>query len=280
MAFAYAPFTGDGSPVLPPVTKLLPGQFLMSPSQHFTLTLQADNNLVIYDNTTGKAVWWATEREPPYWLYSQPADDKGGGNYLTTYYYFRFNDVTRNRSWMTINSTPLGGNVDLAAYRTYLVMQDDGNLVLNDCFPLWASNTSIEQFSLFKTDLTVKPGEALVQGQTYQSGANHFSFQADGNLVLYAANETPLWSSGTYGSGANRAVMQEDGNFVIYADSTVVWNTKTYGNPGAYLRIQANGTVSVAMDKPVWARFGFTPTISAHKKWTKWGPYDIPVWSF
>lgn len=276
MAFNFAPFTGVGSPILPPLTKMAPGQYLKSPSQRYQFILQTDGSLVIYDN--GVAIWSAQERET-YFKYQTPAEDRAN-NYVATQYYFRFNDATRNRLWITSNSTPLGGNVNLAYFRTYLSLQDDGNLVLNDTFPLWASDSSIEQFSLFSTDLVIQPGEALVQGQTYQSGTNQLVFQSDGNLVLYSATRVPLWNTGTYGVGADRAVMQEDGNFVIYAAGTPVWKTNTGGNTDAYLRIQSNGTVSVAIDKPVWALFGFTPTITPRKKLTKWGPYNIPLWPF
>jgi len=276
MAFNFAPFTGVGSPILPPLTKMTPGQYLKSPSQRYQFILQTDGSLVIYDN--GVAVWSAQEREA-YFKYQTPAEDRAN-NYVATQYYFRFNDATRNRLWITSNSTPLGGNVNLAYFRTYLSLQDDGNLVLNDTFPLWASNSSIEQFSLLTTDLVIKPGESLVQGQIYQSGANHLIFQTDGNVVLYNANSVPLWHSGTGGSGATQAIMQQDGNFVVYAGSTPVWHTQTGGNPDAYLRIQANGTVSVAVDKPVWARFGYTPIIQPRKKWTQWGPYSLPDFTF
>lgn len=276
--FSFAPFTGNGSPILPPLTKLVPGQYLRSPNQRFLMILQPDGNLVIYDDPISKALWWATEREPPYWLYATPADDKAGGNYLTTSYYFRFNDVTRNRAWQSINSTPLGGDVNLAYFRTYLILQDDGNLVLNDTFPLWASNTSIEAFSLFKTDMVIKPSEALIQDKTYYSGANRVIFQSDGNLVIYGPGDAVLFQSRT--QRATQALMQEDGNFVILNGSTVLFQTNTGGNPGAYARIQSNGTFSIAIDKPVWARFGFTPTITPRKKWTQWGPVNIPVWPF
>lgn len=277
MAINYPTFTGTGSPILPPYTKMIPGQYLLSPSRRYQFILQTDGSLVIYDN--GVAIWSAQERET-YFKYGKPAEDRASGNYFATQYYGVFNDVTRDRRWITSNSTPLAGDVTLAYYRTYLSLQDDGNLVLNDCFPLWVTKKSLEAFSLFSTDLVITPGTSLVQGQQYKSGANFLVFQGDGNLVLYNANNVPLWNSQTAGSGADVAVMQEDGNFVIYAGGKAVWNTQTAGNPDAYLRVQSNGVLSIAIDKPVWARFGFTPTILPRKKWTQWGPFNIPVWPF
>lgn len=277
MANPLFSFTGSGGPILPAHTKMTPGQFLKSPSQRFQFILQTDGSLVIYDN--GVAIWSAQEREP-FYRYSQPAEDKSAGNYVATQYDMLFNDVTRNRRWSATTTSPLGDDLLLASYRTYLSLQDDGNLVLNDTFPLWITYKSWDAFSLFSTDLIFKPGESIVQNQRYQAGVNFLQFQADGNLVLYNSSNIPLWNSKTAGSGADHAVMQEDGNFVIYAGSKAVFNTQTGGNPDAYLRIQSNGVLSVVIDKPVWARFGFTPKVLPRKKWTMWGPYNIPVWPF
>jgi hypothetical protein len=54
------------------------------------------------------------------------------------------------------------------------------------------------------------------------------AMQKDGNLVLYRANGTPIWSSGTRGSGATRFVVQNDGNLVLYtAKNRAVWASST-----------------------------------------------------
>lgn len=52
-----------------------------------------------------------------------------------------------------------------------------------------------------------------------------------------AGNGT-IWASGT--SGAQYVIMQNDGNLVLYDDGPV-WGSGTYGNPGAYLKVQNNG---------------------------------------
>lgn len=274
--YPSTPFTGSGGPILPPLTRMSPGQNLTSPNGRFVLAVQDDSNMVLYDN--GAPVWVVGPGLPSTG-YGGGGEDRSG-TYLITQYYVFFNDPVHKRTWQTINSTPLGGDVTLAYFRTYLSLQDDGNLVVNDCFPLWVTYKSLEAFSLFSTDLIIKPGESLVPGQRRESGTNFLQFQPDGNFVLYNAQNVPLWNSGTQGTGADLAVMQEDGNFVIYAGSKAVWNTQTAGNPDAYLRVQSNGALSVVIDKPVWARFGFTPKILPRKKWTMWGPFNIPVWPF
>ena len=55
--------------------------------------------------------------------------------------------------------------------------------------------------------------------------------QADGNLVVYDANEKSTWSSGTNGKGTApfKFVMQPDGNLVVYDSSKALWASGTNG---------------------------------------------------
>jgi hypothetical protein len=89
-----------------------------------------------------------------------------------------------------------------------LLMQGDGNLVLyGNARPIWASNTS-------------------------GSGGNRVVLQADGNLVIYRANNTPVWASNTAGIGAGASLyLQDDGNTVIYNSSMIPkWASNTGGH--------------------------------------------------
>lgn len=75
-------------------------------------------------------------------------------------------------------------------------------------------------------------------------GQVRLDFQTDGNLVLYGANNAPIWASGTNRSGISRLTMQPDGNLVIVGnDSKVYWASGTQGNPGAYLEVTKNDAV-------------------------------------
>jgi hypothetical protein len=107
----------------------------------------------------------------------------------------------------------------------------------------------------------------LNQGDILFSATRAFqlTLQTDGNLVLYALDDTSLggalvppppqlipnatytkviWASGTH--GPIRCNMQTDGNFVLYdQDGTGVWASGTGGNPGAFLRCQDDGSLVI-----------------------------------
>ncbi|MFJ6052255.1 hypothetical protein [Streptomyces sp. NPDC092307] len=81
------------------------------------------------------------------------------------------------------------------------------------------------------------PGEKL----TSPTKSTELVMQPDGNLVLYALGNPggprlPLWNSATYGNPGAYATMQEDGNFVIYKQGGSsqtgggIWHTDTYGD--------------------------------------------------
>ncbi len=53
-----------------------------------------------------------------------------------------------------------------------------------------------------------------------------FSMQGDGNLVLYNKS-TPLWNSKTQGNPGAWLAMQDDGNLVVYrSDGVALWASK------------------------------------------------------
>ena len=86
-----------------------------------------------------------------------------------------------------------------------LVLQPDGNLVLNDQDgqPVWASGTDGRDVST-----------AMMQ--------------ADGNFVLYSPTNEPMWASDTYGNDGASLLLQDDRNLVIYnAEGAPLWATNT-----------------------------------------------------
>ncbi|MFF4322368.1 hypothetical protein [Streptomyces sp. NPDC001568] len=89
----------------------------------------------------------------------------------------------------------------------------------------------------------LKPGERLESGASLvpTPGKPELVMQPDGNLVIYLVSrpggyKLPLWNSGTYGNPGAYATMQEDGNFVIYRkgggpqQGGGIWQTATYGS--------------------------------------------------
>jgi hypothetical protein len=54
--------------------------------------------------------------------------------------------------------------------------------------------------------------------------------QEDGNFVIYARDDKPLWASHTHGNPGAFLAVQEDGNVVIYSrEFRSLWSTGTSG---------------------------------------------------
>ncbi len=50
--------------------------------------------------------------------------------------------------------------------------------------------------------------------------------QDDGNVVVIAPDNEPVWATGTYGNPNVTLELQDDGNLVVYAPGhRAVWNT-------------------------------------------------------
>lgn len=103
----------------------------------------------------------------------------------------------------------------------------------------------------------------LLSGESLWSNDGRFrlTFQNDGNLVLYYANE-PLWASNTMGKAEKGIVGIEDGNLAVY-DNTLknaVWSSNTKGNGRGSLVVQNDG--NVVLYKP-----GGNPDGSAKALW-------------
>lgn len=94
---------------------------------------------------------------------------------------------------------------------------------------------------------TLVPGQNLTQGQNIYSadGRYIFTLQTDGNLVVYDRHNglQAVWNSGTGGSGADKFSFQADGNLVLYKGATVVWNAGKAGQGGTSLAMQADGNL-------------------------------------
>ncbi|CAF1014410.1 unnamed protein product [Adineta steineri] len=93
----------------------------------------------------------------------------------------------------------------------YLVMQEDGNLVL------YVSEKFVHPNALWKT-------------RTLINGPHRFHVQPDGNLVTYDSRNRSTWASNTCCQNAERSylAMQDDGNVVFYnKNHQPIWHTNT-----------------------------------------------------
>ncbi|MBC7741556.1 MAG: hypothetical protein H7061_05135 [Bdellovibrionaceae bacterium] len=72
----------------------------------------------------------------------------------------------------------------------------------------------------------------LEMNQSKSINSMTLKLQADGNLVLYAANHSVLWESDTSGSCSQncKLAFQEDGNLVLYRDGKPYWASNTTGS--------------------------------------------------
>lgn len=87
---------------------------------------------------------------------------------------------------------------------------------------------------------TLSSGTSLSTGQsiTSSNGKYKLELQTDGNLVLTGPAGV-AWATATEGKSVARADMQADGNLVLYtADNGVVWASDTQDKPGAHLVLQ------------------------------------------
>jgi hypothetical protein len=106
------------------------------------------------------------------------------------------------------------------------------------------------------TSAQLVPNQALHANDRLVSadGQSFFTYQGDGNLVLYTPGG-PVWASSTVGSPGT-AIMQSDGNLVIYDGSGApVWASHTEGNPGAFLSLLNDGRFAIyrADGTPLWS---------------------------
>jgi hypothetical protein len=194
----------------------------------YSLWMQTDGNVVLYQNgTTAKALWATGTVGSGKTLFMQ-AD----GNLVL------FNEMP---AAIWASDTPGNSNARLA-------VQDDGNLVIYSATNqvLWALNRPQPPTGCG----ILRVGQGLSQGQNIEScnGQYMLTMQGDGNLVQYQWNAGAIWASGTAGKAGPLAavVLQGDGNFVLYnytpATPGAVWATNTSG-AGNYFAVQDDGNL-------------------------------------
>ena len=100
-------------------------------------------------------------------------------------------------------------------------------------------------------------GAAMFTGNELRSANGRYTavLQRDGNMVVYAAGNRPLWHSHTWSNVETMLEFQDDGNLVLSdALGWVRWHSATWGNPGARLVMQDDGNLVLyaANGTPLW----------------------------
>jgi len=220
---------------------LFPGESLLSPDARFTLTLQSDGNLVLYDPYSRALFSTNTSGHPNVTQLVMQAD----GN-LVLY------ENTSQPYWSTNTSSQPGAS---------LFMQSDGNLVMYNTTeqPFWSSNTRVPVSPTPPAHANVlNAGEGLgvTNSLTSDDGSFALTVQNDGNMVEYKQS-APVWSSNTSGLLSWCLTMQADGNLVLYdVHNTSIWSSNTSGNPGVGMIIQDDGNMCIypiGGTQPLWA---------------------------
>jgi nucleoid-associated protein YgaU len=112
---------------------------------------------------------------------------------------------------------------------------------------------------------TLQKGEKLEVGQslTSNNGAYRLVLQEDGNLVLYAGEQS-VWATATDGQDVKRAEVQEDGNFVLYTPDKPVWASQTAGADNVRLVLQDDrNLVLYSGDDAKWSSETHTDEVPA-----------------
>jgi hypothetical protein len=104
----------------------------------------------------------------------------------------------------------------------------------------------------------LSPGDILNSGDSLVSPNGWYValMQPDGNFVIYNKAHTVIWHTRTYGNPGARIMYQTDGNLVVYAAGgfTPLYNTSTGGTSPGRLLLQDDGNLVIydGSNTPVW----------------------------
>ncbi len=156
-----------------------------------------------------------------------------------------------------------GSNVTIEEYnwnythnygtRTIAANSVSGFIHFQDLVPPPPAWPGIGTSATFLGTDTLAAGQQLVPNQYIESADARFAMllSSDGNIILYGGRD--IWSSGAH-PGATRLSMQTDGNLVLYnANNVPLWFTGTGGiNNSSHLTLQTDGNLVVYRDSGGW----------------------------
>jgi hypothetical protein len=196
-------------------TTIKKGQRVYSPSNTYYLIYQSDGNVCL-NNSSGTPLWCAQTQT-------------SSSTHLT---FTDGNLILYNGSsivWQT------GSNSDT---NSYLEVNDSGRLYIKNSNDRYVLYYGVKHTEFTPGTIIMKSpnGDAYGSFKLYGSNA-FFTYQPDGNLVLYDNNKNPIWASGTGGYTHTHLHMQTDGNLVLYNGSSAVWHSNTSINYQLSLKI-------------------------------------------
>ncbi len=184
-------------------------------SNNYYFTYQPDGNLVVYNNSNS-ALW---------------ASDTGGKTHthltLKDGNLILYNDTTA--VWQTGPTIYTDSYMELDNDGRFFIKTSDGKFIYyNDKIKLkeWTNIT------IAKQSTQNAYGSFKLYGDD-----GYFTYQPDGNLVIYNNNNSALWSSGTSGKTHTHLTLQSDGNLVLYNGSSSIWNSNTSVNKALKLKM-------------------------------------------
>lgn len=213
---------------------LCPNQALVSPNGQYSLVLQTDGNVVLY-NGAHQTVWSTNTSGTAAGYLIMRAD----GNLI-------LNNAADNDEWQS-NTYGRGG--------VRITLQNDGNLVMFNAQgqAVWSS-----QGGLVLDPPVLYANQRLYVNQYLDSPSGRYTLtmQPDGNLVEYDGPNA-IWQSHTYGAPAAYVQLMFNGNLEMHAtNGSLLWQSRTFGiAPNGSLNLQddSNLVLKTAGGSPIWS---------------------------
>lgn len=241
--------------------QLVAGQSLTSHDGRYTAIMQGDGNFVVYRIADGVAIWNTGTG-------GTGADHivmQGDGNLVI------YTPDGRAVWW-----TGTAANANLANEFT---VDDVGRAIVVAYAPVWVTNTVTAGGAPAADPLVFQSGFHFERGVVYNGpNGNQWTFQTDGNLVLYH-NGKAVWASNkTQAHGGPAIYSVFDGMLTTWNDSGYVWQgASNYSYPAGFtfesggdktvslhadnylFNIQADGNAAIWVAARKWGAPTFDP---------------------
>ena len=239
---------------------LAAGQSLLSHDGRYTATMQTDGNLVVYRNSDRVAIWNTGTSGRG----AVTANMQTDGNFVL----YTAQGVP---VWQTGTSWQAG------SLPNEFTVDDQGLATVISYVPVWTYNVSIPGLPPGQA-IDFQSGFSFQQG-VYYNGPNglQWTFQADGNLVLYHSG-TVVWASNVLRNKSGKAIYAVwNGKLSTWNDSGSVWDGASdrfyppgfvfdgdevplhLGGDGAIFEIEADGRLYVWSAARKWGAPSYDP---------------------